>query len=179
MGKHGGGGHGGGHGADILGGHGTEHVAEHASTGGAVAIDHIHALEAAHATPGLEWGLIAFSVIIAVLGVSLSWRLYSKHGLAGDAVVKRRLGGFYKHMQNKFYFDEAYEFLFLKPFVWIGQNFIMAFDKFVIDGIVNGIGNFMLFLGDGIKTLQSGIVGQYAMMIVIGVVIILGYLMIG
>lgn len=172
LGMHGGGGHGGGHGLE----HGVEHAADHAS--GAVTMAHIHPIEAEHASAGLEWGLIAFSVLIAVLGVSLAWRLYSKHDLAGDAVVKRRLGGFYKHMQNKFYFDELYEATLIKPFVWLGQNFVMAFDRFVIDGIVNGVGNFMLFLGDGIKTLQSGLVGQYAMMIVIGVVIILGYLLV-
>ena len=166
--------HGAGHGAHEVAGHGAEAVHH----GGAITMAHVEHIEQ-HASVGLEAGLIGFSILIAVLGVLLAWRLYAKHDLAGDAVVKRRLGRFYKVMQNKFYFDEIYEAILIKPFVWLGQNFVMAFDKFVIDGIVNGVGNFMLFLGDGIKTLQSGLVGQYALMIVIGVVFILGYLIIG
>ncbi|MCL4103827.1 UNVERIFIED_CONTAM: hypothetical protein GTU68_029144 [Idotea baltica] len=167
LGMHGGGGHG-------AAAHGAEH-AVHSS--GAVTMEHVHHIEE-HATVGLEAGLIGFSILIAVLGVALSWRLYAKHDLAGDAVVKRRLGGLYKHMSNKFYFDELYQTIFINPFMWLGKNFVMGIDKYFIDGIVNGVGNFMLFLGDGIKTLQSGLVGQYALMIVIGVVALLGYLMI-
>ncbi len=172
LGIHGGDSHGIGHGLE----HGVEHATGHAS--GAVTMAHIHPIEEAHASAALEWGLIAFSVFIAVFGVSLAWRLYSKHDLAGDAVVKRRLGRLYKHMQNKFYFDELYETILIRPFVWLGRNFVMAIDRYFLDGIVNGLGNFVLFLGDGLKTLQSGLVGQYAMMIVIGVVIILGYLLV-
>lgn len=168
LGMHGGGGHG-------AAAHGAEH-ATHA--GGSVTMEHVHYLEEAHATFAVEAGLIGFSIIIAVLGVALSWRLYAKHDLAGDAVVKRRLGGLYKHMSNKFYFDELYQTIFINPFMWLGKNFVMGIDKYFIDGIVNGMGNFMLFLGDGIKTLQSGLVSQYALMIVIGVVALLGYLMI-
>jgi len=170
LGMHGAG-HGGGHEAAA---HGAESAVH---SGGAITMDHVHHIEE-HASVGLEAGLIGFSILIAVLGVALAWRLYSKHDLAGDAVVKRRLGGFYKHMSNKFYFDELYQAVIINPFMWLGKNFVMGIDKYFIDGIVNGVGNFMLFLGDGIKTLQSGLVGQYALMIVIGVVALLGYLMI-
>lgn len=164
----GGGGHGDGHG----GGHGHE-AAEHA--GGAIDMSHMHHVEE-YASVGLEIGLIAFSIIVAIAGVALSWNLYKKHDLAGDDIVKKRLGGLHKTMSNKFYVDELYQKIIIDPFVWLGKNFVMSFDKFVLDGLVNGVGNFILFLGDGIKTLQSGLVGQYALLLVIGVVVILTYL---
>jgi NADH-quinone oxidoreductase subunit L len=158
----GGGGHGGGHDAHSM---------------GAVTMDHMHKIEE-HASMGLEIGLILFSILVAVAGVMISWNLYKKHGLAGDEIVKRRAGGMYKTMQNKFYVDELYQKVFINPFMALGRNVIMAFDKLVIDGIVNGLGNFILFLGDGLKMLQTGLVGQYALLLVIGVVAILTYLVI-
>lgn len=173
---------GGSHGGEHAGGGHEEagaHVADHAAAahGGAIDMSHAHHVES-YASTGLEIFLILFSIVIAVAGVSLAWRLYAKHDLAGDDIVKRRLGSFYKTMKNKFYVDEIYQKGILDPFVWLGKNFVMAFDKFVIDGIVNGVGNFILFLGDGIKTLQSGLVGQYALLLAIGVVVILTYLII-
>ncbi len=125
---------------------------------------------------GLEMILILVSIAVAVGGVMFSWRLYDKNGLKGDAMVQSRLGKFYTYMQNKFYVDELYQKVIIDPFMFAGRNVIMAFDKWVIDGFVNGLGSVTMFLGDTFKLLQTGSVANYAMMVVIGVVTILSYL---
>lgn len=151
-----------------LGGHGGHE--------GVVSMHHYEELEH-HASFGLEVILILVSIAIAAGGVMFSWNLYKKHGLKGDAMVKKTLGKFYTHMENKFYVDELYQKIIIDPFVFAGKNVIMAFDKWVIDGFVNGLGSVMLFFGDTLKLLQTGAVGNYAMMVVVGVVAILSYLM--
>ncbi|MEM7037547.1 MAG: hypothetical protein AAF570_11255 [Bacteroidota bacterium] len=147
----------------------------HGGRGGAVSMSHMHMVE--HGVGlGVEVGLIIFSSAIAILGVWMSWSLFKKHDLAGDNILKQRLGKMHKWMEDKFYVDELYEAAIIKPFVFAGKHVIMAFDKWVIDGLVNGIGNTVLFLGDTLKLLQSGVVSQYAMMVVVGVVAIMTYL---
>lgn len=129
-----------------------------------------------HATVPLELFLIFFSIAIAVAGVYGAWTLYSKHGLKGDAMVQKRLGKFYTYMSNKFYVDELYQRILIDPFVFAGKYIIMAFDKWVIDGMVNGLGNVVLFMGDTFKLLQTGFVSHYAFMVVLGVISIVTYL---
>jgi NADH-quinone oxidoreductase subunit L len=131
-----------------------------------------------HASVGLELFLIAFSIGIAVVGVWFSWKLYDKHGLKGDALVQKRLGKFYTYMCDKFYVDELYQKILIDPFVFTGKHIIMAFDKWVIDGAVNGLGNVVLFVGDTIKLLQTGFVSHYAFMVVLGVISIVTYLVV-
>lgn len=150
-----------------LGGHHGEH--------GAVTMEHVHHIEKG-VSKILEWGLILFSSLIAIGGVLFSWKMYSKHGLAGDTILQKRLGKFYKYMQDKFYVDELYQKAIIDPFVFTGKSVIMAFDKWVIDGLVNGMGSLVLFLGDTLKMLQTGSVANYAMMIMVGVFAILTYL---
>jgi NADH-quinone oxidoreductase subunit L len=151
----------------FLGGHHGEH--------GAVSMHHVHEIEKG-VSHLLEWGLIAFSSLVAIGGVFFSWKLYAKHGLGGDTILKKRLGKFYKYMEDKFYVDELYQKALIDPFVFAGRSVIMAFDKWVIDGLVNGMGSMVLFLGDTLKMLQTGSVANYAMMIMIGVFAILSYL---
>lgn len=142
---------------------------------GVVTMNVLHHIEEAGSL-GLEVFLILFSIAIAVGGVMVAWKLYDKNGLKGDAIVQKRFGNFYKHMENKFYVDELYQKTIIDPFVFVGRNVIMAFDKWVIDGFVNGLGSAVMFIGDTFKMLQSGLVGQYAMMLVIGVLVIMSYL---
>ncbi|MFN8396019.1 MAG: NADH-quinone oxidoreductase subunit L [Bacteroidia bacterium] len=144
-------------GLPALFGHGTHQLNNwlggHGGHEGIVTMHHYEALEH-HASAGLEIVLILVSIAIAVGGVMVSWNLYKKNGIKGDTIVQKRLGKFYTHMENKFYVDELYQKTIIDPFVFIGRNVIMAFDKWVIDGIVNGIGSMMMFLGDTFKLLQ-------------------------
>lgn len=130
-----------------------------------------------HPSHTTEYFLIGFSILIAFLGVYLAWNLFTKHDLAGDNKLRKLLGGFYQRMQDKFYVDEFYEKAFIKPFVQAGEEGVMSFDKNIIDGFVNGLGRSILWVGNGLKQMQTGLVGNYALLFVIGVVLIMSFLL--
>lgn len=127
---------------------------------------------------GVELFLIALSIAIAVLGVLLSYNLYKKRGLAGDEKVKSFFGGFYTVLENKFYVDELYNAVLIRPFVWISEVGVVPFDKKIIDGLVNGSGWLTQQVGSNLRVLQSGLLQNYTLLMVIGVVIALAYFLI-
>ncbi len=131
-----------------------------------------------HASFVTEIILILLSIGIGVAGVSLAWKLYTNQGLKGDEIIKSKLGSFYTVLENKFYVDEFYNFMIVRPFVFISDRFIMFLDKEIIDGAVNGAGDLTDTTGNIIKKLQSGVVQNYALIMVCGVIAIIAYLMI-
>jgi NADH-quinone oxidoreductase subunit L len=127
---------------------------------------------------GVELFLIALSIGIAVTGMLLSYNLYKKNGIDGDLKVKSFFGGLYKTLENKFYVDELYNAAIVRPFVLISQSGVMPFDKQIIDGLVNGSGWMTQQLGLGFRTLQSGLLQNYTLLMAIGVVLALAYFLI-
>lgn len=134
-------------------------------------------LHVPHPSVGIEIVLITLSIIIAAFGVYLSFSLYSKHGIEGDKKVMKFFGSTYKTLQNKFYVDEFYNKVFIRPFVWISEHFVLAFDKQIIDGVVNGTGTGTQYLGNILRKIQTGFVQNYALIMVAGVVVAMLYFM--
>lgn len=131
-----------------------------------------------HASFITEIILILLSIGIGISGVMLAWKLYINRGLQGDEVVKSKLGKLYKVLENKFYVDEFYNAVIVRPFVFISDKFIMFLDKEIVDGAVNGAADLTDTTGGILKKLQSGLVQNYAMIMVGGIIAILAYLMI-
>ncbi len=129
-----------------------------------------------HASVLIEWVLMLLSIGIGIAGVMMSWKLYERMDLSGENKVKKFFGSLYRAMENKFYVDELYEMAIIKPFVVVGKDVVLWFDINVIDGMVNGAGKLIYFAGDQMKRLQTGFVGHYALMVVAGIVLIMGYL---
>lgn len=132
-----------------------------------------------HEHISLEWALIILAFVISYGMVYFTYNFYKKHDLAGEEKVQKLFGGMYKAMQNKFYVDEFYEAVILKPFVWAGDNVVVWFDKNVIDGIINGSATVTAKTGDVLRRMQTGYVTHYALVIVIGVISMLAYLILG
>ena len=122
-----------------------------------------------------HWGLASASVGIGVFGILMAWIFYKKENDLPDRFALA-FGAFYKWTYNKFYIDELYMFITKKiifqyiagPFAW--------FDRHVVDGTMNGIGNGTVWISEKIKGLQSGRVQDYAMYFVSGAVIIAMFL---
>ncbi len=76
---------------------------------------------------------------------------------------------------NKFYIDEIYDTIIRKPLDLLSTFFYKVIDKMGIDGLVNGIGQALIEGGKGLRLLQSGNVGLYLFMMVIGVIAVLIY----
>lgn len=130
-----------------------------------------------HLSVGLESVLIGASILIAFIGLLMSYRLYSTKGLEGDNAVRRIFGPLYRIMQNKFYVDEFYNVFFIRPFVALSRFFVVPFDKYIVDGMVNGSAGFMNIMGSALKLFQSGLVQNYALLMVLGIMGFLAYLL--
>ena len=78
-------------------------------------------------------------------------------------------------MRNLYWVDELYEAVLLRPFYAVSR-FFTAFDRFVIDGLVNASAVVTDVIGQLLKLFQTGYVRNYALLFLIGVVTILVYL---
>jgi NADH-quinone oxidoreductase subunit L len=141
-----------------------------------------HALElnkiAAHGSHLAEYSLMGISVGIAVFGILLAWFMYIKNpALPGKFVAS--FPGLWKTVYNKWYIDELYDAVFVNNCKRIGIFLWRGFDVIVIDGIVNGTGKVVRGVGSGLRYTQSGFLHNYAMGMVVGVVVIVGYYIFG
>jgi NADH-quinone oxidoreductase subunit L len=109
-------------------------------------------------------------VIAAVLGLLFAWWFYIHKPDAAKRMVQR-MGGLYTLVYNKYYIDEIYGALFIRPFLWISTNVLWHFvDEKAIDGMVNGVAHLSREAGGQVRELQSGNARSYATWVVVGAV---------
>ena len=121
-----------------------------------------------------EWMLVGIAVATAIIGMVGAWRLLRPQDLvpARSAPEER---GFARVLRNKWYIDEIYDALFVRPLVWVSREVLWKqVDQRVIDGAaVNGAARGARALGWTNRWLQSGQVGTYVAIFVVGVLLIL------
>jgi NADH-quinone oxidoreductase subunit L len=83
---------------------------------------------------------LVVSLIVSLSGLFLGWGMYKDFKIGQVDPVKKALGPIYSLLKNKYYVDELYSVIFIRPAQWIAQTFTSIWmDKTVIDGILNGI----------------------------------------
>lgn len=112
--------------------------------------------------------LIAVSSLLIIIVCIWAWNKYKNF----DGSVKEA-GAFTKAIQNKFYVDEFYDFIIVKPFKAISRFLSNVVEKSGIDALVNGIGKGINYSGRQIRLLQSGYVGSYILLMVAGLLLLL------
>jgi NADH-quinone oxidoreductase subunit L len=118
---------------------------------------------AREADKGQELGLMAISVAVAAAGMIYAWSRFSRKPDLEEAQ------GFGKVLANKWYVDELYDAIIVRPINALGRFFNSFVEKSVIDGIVNGVGRLVQYGSRQIRLLQSGLVGGYVLLMVIGI----------
>jgi NADH-quinone oxidoreductase subunit L len=78
---------------------------------------------------------------------------------------------------HKYYVDELYDAVFVRPTVRLAEWCARVFDLGVIDGAVNGIAALVLRAASVLRRYQTGLVMNYALSMLVGVVFILGVLL--
>ncbi|MBP7690384.1 MAG: NADH-quinone oxidoreductase subunit L [Anaerolineales bacterium] len=97
---------------------------------------------------------LATSLVVALGGLALGWFVYQKAYAAADArdPLEGPLGPLYRVLKNKYYIDEFYDWAFVRPTVWLGQQFFsVILDKTLIDGLLHGVARLMLSIGTVIR----------------------------
>jgi NADH-quinone oxidoreductase subunit L len=136
------------------------------------------AAEAVHAGgfTGEVLALMAVATTVSILGILFALAVYAWRVPALDPQRwARRLRPAYNMLLNKYYFDEIYNFLFVRSSRALG-NALWRFDSRVVDGAVNGVAEGVSDTGTGLRRLQTGFVGNYALAIGLGMVALVAYL---
>jgi len=121
-----------------------------------------------------EWTLMGLSVLGAVVALIYA---YSKYVSKGDLPVAdtEERPALTNLSYHKFYIDELYDNIIRKPLDALSVFFYKVIDRLGIDGIVNGLGKGTVEASKGMRLLQTGNVGFYIFMMVVGIVAILVY----
>jgi len=128
-----------------------------------------------HASHNTELALIGTAVAVAVLGIVIAWMR-----LKPAALVPKRESpeseGFERVLEHKYFVDEGYDRAIVQPTVGFSRNVLWkGFDSGLIDGLfVNGSAHVARGFGWVGSQLQSGQVGTYAWVLVVGVLMVLG-----
>ena len=110
---------------------------------------------------------------------ALSWLYYIKSPWL-PAATARTFEPIYKFFLNKWYFDELYDFLFVRPAFWIGNKLWKVGDGKIIDGLgPDGISARVQDATKGIVKLQTGYVYHYAFAMMIGVAVLVTWFSFG
>jgi NADH-quinone oxidoreductase subunit L len=113
--------------------------------------------------------------IMCVFGIALAYVMYIVRPEWPD-LVARRFRGLYLFLLNKWYFDELYDFLFVKPAFVIGRGLWKGGDGAVIDGLgPDGFAAVTRDIARRASRLQSGYVYHYAFAMLIGVVVLVSF----
>jgi len=129
-------------------------------------------VEAAHHVPG--WVPLA-PLVVALAGIATAYVFYMfRPELPG--VFVQRFAGIHKFLYNKWYFDELYDRIFVRPAKALGYGLWQGGDRAVIDGLgPDGIAAATRGVAGLAARLQSGYVYHYAFAMVVGVVVLVGW----
>ena len=116
---------------------------------------------------GTEFMLMGISVALAAIAIAVAILRYSKKPEMSDAT------GFGKVLANKWYVDELYDYMVVKPLNTMALFFKNIVEKSGIDGLVNGVGKFVNYGSRQMRLLQSGQVSAYVLMMVLAMVVML------
>lgn len=116
------------------------------------------------------WLQIA-AVIISLFGIGFAYLMYGKKNLPTD-IISEQLPWLYQLSYRKFYMDELYTFVFIRPLKGIGLAFNWL-DHYIIGGLVRSIGGLTNMVGRLLSRLQSGQMQTYGFVVLLGLVVLM------
>jgi NADH-quinone oxidoreductase subunit L len=121
----------------------------------------------------LEIILAIVAVASAFIGLGVAYWLYIRQPGKPEQLAKS-MKPVYNTLLNKYYVDELYAAVIIKPLMWISTNVLWkGVDVAGIDGTVNGIASGATSLGDTVRRTQSGNTRSYAVWVVIGALVVI------
>lgn len=120
-----------------------------------------------------EYMLMAIAVVGGLIGIGLAWSKYLKKGETPPADAE--MSGFHKVLYHKYYVDEIYDSLFVKPLNSASTFFRDTIEP-AVSGFVYGIGKAATSLSNQGSRFQNGSVGRYLFIFALGMIAIVSYL---
>jgi NADH-quinone oxidoreductase subunit L len=95
-----------------------------------------------------SWVPLLVSLLVSLGGLGLGWVVYRRQHVGEEDPLKIRLGVIYTVLHNKYYVDEFYHLVFVRPAIWMSETFTYLWmDRKIIDGILHTIARVSIALG--------------------------------
>ncbi len=128
----------------------------------------------------MEGALILTSVIVALVGIGSAWFLYAVRPRMAERLAGFGRGIPHRVLLDKYYVDEIYSYGIVKPIYYTSLYFLWRFvDVIAIDGLVNGAAKATQFLAQVGRRFQTGDVQAYAVSLIVGTLLTIGYFIYG
>ncbi len=144
--------------------HGLEYLTNWLGPVFGTALAHYHLSEAT------KLSLMGVDAVAALIGIFFAWRIWAKSG-THPALEPKVLA-------NGWYVDRTYDRIFAQPGTAMANFADTTVDPVVIDGAVSGVARIASWIGGFGKSVQSGLVRSYLLIVVAGVVVMLGYVLV-
>jgi len=124
-----------------------------------------------HGTHAEEWMVMGISVLVGFAGIGLAYFMYIvSPALPGR--ISRQFSAVYTVLFNKYYVDELYSFLIVRPTIWCAKNVLIGVtDARIIEAIVNGVPSAIAAFSSGLRKVQTGLMQHYATIMAMGILI--------
>ena len=123
-------------------------------------------------SPGTGWLLMGITLAGVLTMASFAWYRYVKQdwGLApGDTTRSLAV----RLVSQKYYIDELYDAVVVKPVMWLSRALHEMVELRFIDRLVNGVGGLVVWTGNTVRYIQTGNVGFYMFIMILGIIAIL------
>ena len=117
-------------------------------------------------SPTTEYMLMGLSTILVIAAIVFAWIKFRNY-------QRSEATGFGKVLENKWYVDELYDKIIVNPLNRFAGFLNNILERFVIDGIVNGVGKAVQYSSRQLRLLQSGQVGSYVLLMVLSMLLFL------
>jgi len=115
-----------------------------------------------------EYLLMGLSTVLILVTILFAWVRFKNYRAKEET-------GFGKVLENKWYVDELYDKIIANPLNRFAGFLNNIFERYIIDGVVNGVGKAVNYSSRQLRLLQSGQVGSYVLLMVISILILLLY----
>jgi NADH-quinone oxidoreductase subunit L len=119
-----------------------------------------------HLEHSTEYMLMGITTVLVLISITFAWVKFKNYKVSGES---KGLG---KILENKWYVDELYQVTIVNPLKSISAFFNNIIETKLIDGAVNGVGKLVTYSSRQLRWLQSGQVGAYVLLMVIGMLIL-------
>ena len=125
-------------------------------------------------SPSLEYVLMIISIMIVLIGIFVAHRLYIQNPETPKKLAERFKTP-YRIIFNKYYVDEFYSMVIVKPVINFALFLWKVFDVMIIDGTANGIASLTKWMGELFRRTETGYLRNYALSLIFGAILILAY----
>ena len=124
-------------------------------------------LAAIHPSVAASWEGLGIGAAISLAGIGIAYWLYVARPETPAKLI-RRFGALHTFLVNKWYFDELIDVVVVRPALAVGRFANRTFERVVVDGLVTGTEEVVGGAGRVVRTVQSGFVRSYALLLIAG-----------